>query len=149
MLFGQATVRQPFYAMITSFIARREAPAATASAADSSDRDVFCDYLTDWIKLPRTTPRQHVCHVLSTSTDRCNVRISCHEQYLTPSSHAGCGQRGKLSKCIALSKLNRKLPSSFHRVGKFISIAFLSRYKFPLLRTTKIISLSYSHSTKM
>jgi len=84
VLFGQATVRQPFYAMITSFIARREAPAATASAADSSDRDVFCDYLTDWIKLPRTTPRQHVCHVLSTSTDRCNVRISCHEQYLTP-----------------------------------------------------------------
>jgi len=41
--------------------------------------DVFCDYLTDWIKLLRAMYRQHACHVLSLSL---NVRISCHEQYL-------------------------------------------------------------------
>jgi len=50
--------------MITSFIVRRAEPSAAASVS-LPGRDVFCDHLTDWIKLLHAMLRQRVCHTLS------------------------------------------------------------------------------------
>ena len=48
-LADQAATRQPFYSMITSFMAHLHQPQQPAH------RDVFCGHLTDWIKLLRAT----------------------------------------------------------------------------------------------
>ena len=89
-LADQAATRQPFYSMITSFMAHLHQPQQPAH------RDVFCGHLTDWIKLLRAT-----CPLLVKSSRpvsaALNVRISCYEQYLM-SSHAIRSASSKIAR---------------------------------------------------
>jgi len=81
-----ADVRRPFYAMITSFIARRQlAPAAAAAVVWSWRvlRDAWRIGLNCCVRCLRGHVSVCVCHLLARSTGSLNVRISCREQYLT------------------------------------------------------------------